>query len=78
MAAFHLFSIAVIILRKTRLDLPRAFRCPTVPLVPMLAIAFCVARAIFLQATTWIAILDWLVIGLILYFAYARRRSLLN
>lgn len=78
LAAFSLISVAVIILRKTRPDLPRAFRCPAVPLVPILAIAFCIALTAFLQATTWIAFLVWLTIGLVVYFTYARQRSHLN
>jgi len=78
LAAFSLISVAVIILRKTRPDLPRAFRCPAVPLVPLLAIVFCVTLTVFLQATTWIAFLVWLAIGLVVYFTYARKRSLLN
>ncbi|RQR30298.1 amino acid permease [Burkholderia sp. Bp9143] len=78
LAAFSLISVAVIILRKTRPDLPRAFRCPAVPLLPLLAIAFCITLTVFLQATTWIAFLVWLAIGLVVYFTYARRRSLLN
>jgi APA family basic amino acid/polyamine antiporter len=78
LAAFSLISVAVIILRKTRPDLPRAFRCPAVPLVPLLAIAFCITLTVFLQATTWIAFLVWLAIGLVVYFTYARQRSLLN
>ena len=78
LAAFSLISVAVIILRKSRPDLPRAFRCPAVPLVPLLAIAFCITLTVFLQATTWIAFLVWLAIGLVVYFTYARQRSLLN
>ncbi|MFC5513417.1 amino acid permease [Massilia jejuensis] len=78
LAAFSLVSLAVIILRKTRPDLPRAFRCPGVPLVPALAIAFCLALMSFLSATTWIAFGVWLLLGLVVYFGYARSRSLLN
>lgn len=78
LAAFSLVSIAVIILRKTRPDLPRAFRCPGVPVVPLLAVAFCVTLMTYLTLTTWIAFGIWLAIGLLVYFGYARRRSLLN
>ena len=78
LAAFSLVSIAVIILRKTRPDLPRAFRCPGVPVVPLLAVAFCVTLMTYLTLTTWIAFGIWLAIGLVVYFGYARRRSLLN
>ncbi|MEC5161985.1 MULTISPECIES: amino acid permease [unclassified Janthinobacterium] len=78
LAAFTLVSIAVLILRRTRPDLPRAFRCPGVPAVPLLAVGFCVTLMSYLQATTWLAFGVWLAIGLVLYFGYARSRSKLN
>jgi len=78
LAAFSLISVAVIVLRKTRPDLPRAFRCPGVPVVPLLAIVFCVTLMTFLKQTTWLVFGAWLAIGLVIYFAYARRRSLLH
>lgn len=78
LAAFSLVSIAVIVLRVKRPELHRAFRCPWVPVIPLLAIAFCVVLMAFLSATTWIAFGIWLVIGLVIYFGYARRRSLLH
>jgi len=78
LAAFSLVSVAVIVLRKTRPDLPRAFRCPGVPIVPALAIIFCLALMSFLSWHTWVAFAIWLVLGLVVYFGYARSRSLLN
>jgi basic amino acid/polyamine antiporter, APA family len=78
LAAFCLVSIAVIVLRKKRPDLKRAFRCPGVPIVPGIAVVFCLALMAFLSAITWIAFGIWLVLGLIVYFGYARPRSLLN
>ena len=78
LAAFCLVSVAVMVLRKTRPDLPRAFRCPGVPVLPILAIIFCLSLMAFLSLTTWIAFGIWLVIGLAVYFGYARKRSLLN
>jgi len=78
LAAFCLVSVAVVVLRKTRPDLPRAFRCPGVPVVPALAILFCVALMTFLSKTTWIAFGIWLVLGLAVYFLYSRRNSLLH
>ena len=78
LAAFCLVSVAVIVLRKQRPDLPRAFRCPGVPVIPALAILFCGALMVFLSAVTWIAFLIWLAIGLVVYFTYARHRSALN
>ena len=78
LAAFCLVSIAVVVLRKKRPELHRAFRCPGVPVVPALAVLFCVALMTFLSATTWIAFVIWLVIGLAVYFGYSRRHSNLH
>jgi APA family basic amino acid/polyamine antiporter len=78
LAAFSLVSVAVIILRKKRPDLHRAFRCPGVPVIPGLAIIFCLALMSFLSVTTWIAFGIWLALGLLVYFTYARHRSVLN
>jgi basic amino acid/polyamine antiporter, APA family len=78
LAAFCLVSVAVVVLRKKRPDLPRAFRCPGVPVIPALAVVFCVTLMSFLSKVTWIAFLIWLAIGLVVYFGYARQRSLLN
>jgi APA family basic amino acid/polyamine antiporter len=78
LAAFCLVSIAVIILRKKRPDLHRAFRCPGVPVIPGLAVIFCLALMSFLSALTWMAFGAWLLIGLVVYFGYARSRSVLN
>jgi basic amino acid/polyamine antiporter, APA family len=78
LAAFTLVSVAVIILRKKRPDLPRAFRCPGVPVIPGLAIVFCLTLMSFLSWHTWVAFIAWLALGIVVYFAYARKRSLLN
>ena len=78
LAAFTMVSVAVVVLRKKRPDLPRAFRCPAVPLVPALAVIFCVALMSFLSWHTWLFFGIWLVLGLIVYFGYARKRSLLH
>jgi APA family basic amino acid/polyamine antiporter len=78
LAAFTMVSVAVVVLRKKRPDLPRAFRCPGVPYVPALAVILCVGLMTFLSWITWMAFSIWLVIGLVIYFGYARRRSLLH
>ncbi|KAB8058881.1 amino acid permease [Janthinobacterium sp. FT14W] len=78
LAAFTMVSVAVVVLRKRRPDLPRAFRCPGVPFVPALAVVLCVGLMSFLSWVTWVAFTIWLVIGLVIYFGYARRRSLLH
>ncbi|MCF2132655.1 amino acid permease, partial [Strepomyces sp. STD 3.1] len=75
LAAFILISIAVLVLRKTRPDMPRGFRCPAVPLVPILAILFCGFLISQLGSQTFIRFLIWLAIGVVIYFAYSRRNS---
>ncbi|SFN03715.1 amino acid/polyamine/organocation transporter, APC superfamily [Formivibrio citricus] len=78
LAAFTLISIAVLILRKTRPDLPRGFRCPGAPVVPVLSAGMCLFLMLFLQAFTWLAFLIWMAAGLLVYFGYARRNSNLH
>ena len=78
LAAFSMVSIAVLILRRTHPDLPRAFRCPGVPVVPVLAVAACLFLMLNLQAVTWIAFAAWLAIGLAIYFSYSRWHSKLG
>ena len=73
--AFVLVAIGVIVLRRTRPDLERAFRCPGVPVVPILAALASVYLMLNLPAATWIRFLIWMVIGLVVYFAYGARRS---
>ncbi|MBB3906435.1 amino acid permease [Anoxybacillus rupiensis] len=76
--AFITVSIGVLVLRRTQPDLKRAFKTPLVPWVPLLAVAFCGYLVLQLPATTWIGFGSWLIIGLVIYFAYGRRHSTLN
>jgi APA family basic amino acid/polyamine antiporter len=77
LAAFSLISVAVIVLRKREPHLPRKFHCPGVPWIPCLAILFCGFLMTQLSGLTWYCFVAWLLIGLVVYFGYARRRSLL-
>ncbi|TCW37512.1 amino acid permease [Laceyella sacchari] len=78
LTAFTLVSVGVIVLRKTQPDLPRAFRCPGVPVIPLIAIGACLFLISKLAVITWIAFGVWLLIGLVVYFTYSRKHSLLN
>ena len=76
--AFILVCVAVIILRKTEPDLPRQFKTPWVPFVPILGIIVCAAMIFGLGWLNWVRLLGWLAIGFVIYFAYSRKNSRLN
>ncbi|PEZ05955.1 amino acid permease [Bacillus sp. AFS018417] len=78
LSAFVLVAIAVIVMRKTHPDLPRAFKAPLVPFLPALAVIFCLYLMLQLPAITWECFGIWLAIGVIVYFVYSRKRSALN
>ena len=73
--AFILVSIAVIILRRTRPELPRSFRVPLVPVLPILSALACFWLMLNLPGETWLRFAIWMVIGLGVYFLYSRRHS---
>ncbi|MFE9904757.1 amino acid permease [Streptomyces achromogenes] len=73
--AFVLVSVGVIVLRRTRPDLPRPFRVPLVPLLPGISFAACLYLMVNLSLLTWLTFAIWLAAGLALYAAYGRRRS---
>jgi APA family basic amino acid/polyamine antiporter len=73
--AFVLVSIGVIVLRRTQPDLPRAFRTPAVPLIPILAVIACVFLMLNLGTLTWWRFLVWMALGFVVYFLYGYRQS---
>jgi len=73
--AFVLVSLAVLILRRTQPDRPRAFRVPGVWVVAPLSVFFCFILMAGLPLENWIRFVVWLVIGLVIYFSYSRRHS---
>lgn len=76
--AFILVCVAVIVLRKTEPNMPRQFKTPFVPLVPILGIIACSAMIFGLGAENWIRLIAWLVIGFVIYFGYSRKHSKVN
>ncbi len=78
LAAFVLVSLGVLVLRRTQPDLPRAFRTPLVPWVPIAAVALCLFVMGFLTIGTWVRFLGWMAIGVVFYFAYSRGHSRLG
>lgn len=73
--AFSLVCGGIWVLRRTEPNLPRAFRCPWVPLVPILGMASCFCLMYFLPLLTWIRFFVWLAIGFVIYFGYSVRHS---
>jgi APA family basic amino acid/polyamine antiporter len=76
--AFVLVAVGVIVLRRTRPDLKRAFRCPGVPVIPVLAALTAIYLMLNLPAATWIRFFVWMALGLVVYFAHGRRNSRLH
>jgi APA family basic amino acid/polyamine antiporter len=75
--AFIIVCIGVIVLRRTRPELPRPYRTPWVPAVPALGVLVCLLMLLFLPAITWLMALVWLVIGYAVYFGYSRRAAVI-
>ncbi len=73
--AFVMVCIGVIVLRRTQPDLPRPFRLPANPLIPLLGAFSCTALMAFLPQHTWERFIGWLVAGIVFYFAYSIRHS---
>ena len=76
--AFILVCAGVWILRMRKPDLPRKFKTPLVPLVPILGIIVCGAMIFGLGWTNWLRLLVWLLIGFVIYFGYSVSHSNLN
>jgi len=73
--AFILVCIGVWVMRKKMPNLPRAFKTPMVPLVPILGIGTCLFMMVFLPMDTWIRLLVWMLIGLDIYLVYGAKHS---
>ena len=76
--AFVVVCTAVLIMRRTNPEAERPFRCPLVPIVPLLGVASCLLLMFSLPAANWWRLIVWLLIGLTIYFFYGRHHSLLG
>lgn len=72
---FAIVCAGVLILRKNRPDLPRPFKTPLVPFVPIAGILVCLLLMLSLGWTMWMRFMIWLAIGWVIYFAYGRSHS---
>jgi basic amino acid/polyamine antiporter, APA family len=76
--AFLVVAASVLILRRTRPELPRAFRVPFVPWLPIVSMLATVWLMLNLSAETWIRFAVWMLVGFVIYFTYGRRHSRLR
>jgi basic amino acid/polyamine antiporter, APA family len=76
--AFILVCAGVWIMRVRRPDLERGFRVPAVPVVATLGIIVCGAMIYGLGWTNWARLIVWLLVGLVFYFAYGKRHSVIS
>jgi APA family basic amino acid/polyamine antiporter len=73
--AFVIVCAGIMVMRYTHPEMPRPYRTPLVPLVPILGILVCLGMMAFLDVATWIRLVVWLLIGFIVYFGYSRSHS---
>jgi len=78
LSAFIFIALSIIILRKQRPDIPRKFKCPLVPVIPVLSIIFCGCLIYNLDISTLERFAVSVLIGLAVYFAYGQRNSKLG
>src|SRR6185436_1908107 len=76
--AFVVVCGAVLIMRRTNPEAERPFRCPFVPVVPILGIGACLLLMLSLPAANWYRLFGWLALGLCIYIFYGRHHSLLG
>jgi len=76
--AFTIVCLSIIFLRRSKPDIPRPFRTPFVPLVPLLGAGFCLLQMFSLPWDTWLRLIIWMALGFIIYFTYSIRKSKLR
>lgn len=78
LAAFTFVCGGVLMFRRTHPDLPRPFRLPYSPLIPLLGMICCIYLMTSLPAVTWWRFLIWSFAGIAIYFLYGIRHSTLR
>lgn len=78
LAAFIIVSIGVIVLRHRKPNIKRAFKCPFVPVTPLISVVFCAVLIARLPNITKIRFIIWFLLGIVVYFIYSRNHSTMN
>jgi len=73
--AFVIVCVGILVLRKNRPDIPRPFRCPWVPAVPILGALTSLLQMVALPLDTWLRLIIWMAIGFVIYFFYSRKHA---
>jgi APA family basic amino acid/polyamine antiporter len=76
--AFVVVCTAVLVMRRTNPGAHRPFRCPLVPVIPLLGIVLCLMLMMSLPVGNWLRLVGWMILGLIIYFTYSRHHSILG
>ncbi|MEZ4876986.1 MAG: amino acid permease [Flavobacterium sp.] len=76
--AFVLVCIGVLVMRKKMPNAPRAFKTPLVPFVPLAGVLVCLYLMYSLPYESWLRLIIWMALGVVIYFAYGKKNSKLN
>lgn len=78
LSAFVLVSVGVVVLRHKRPDLPRSFKVPFSPVLPIISALVCLYLTLNLTVETWLRFVIWFALGLVVYACYGYRHSRLG
>lgn len=76
--AFVLVCAGVLMLRYKNPEIPRPFKTPFFPAVPILGILTSLGVMATLPGDTWIRLIAWMAVGIVIYFTYSIKKSKLN
>ena len=75
--AFIIVCASILVIRKTHPEFDRPFRAPFVPFLPVMGILLCLMLMFSLPVENWLRLFIWLLIGIVIYFSYGRRNSVM-
>ncbi len=73
--AFIIVALGILVLRYKAPDIPRGFKVPLFPYLPIISIITCVALVSFLPADTWLRLILWVLLGTNIYIFYGIKHS---